>query len=139
MLPLKLVFGKATSILPISSLYSEKITRSIEEVVRFIGINLNNIRYTDDTLLAPNEKDLRNMSNVANEKGRKFNTEMKSKKKKLLVILRNQTLQLKISLYKTLVQANWIKFLGSTKTEDKKTQRKTLTELLKLNKPSKNE
>ena len=58
------------------SIYSEMITRCLDEKngVSMNGVNLNNIRYADDTVLvATTEKDLQNLLDVVNEKGRNFN------------------------------------------------------------------
>ena len=83
------------------SIYSEMITRCLDEEngVSMNGVNLNNIRCADDTVLvATTEKDLQNLLDVVNEKGRNFNMEMNVKKTKVLVISRDQNIRVNLKL-----------------------------------------
>ena len=105
------------------------ITGSIEvEGIRADGNNFNNIRYADDTvLLARIEKNSQNLLNVMNERGQKFTMEMNSKKIKVLVIQRNQNVQANITFNsKTLEHGYVFKYLGSTITENGRSQREVL-------------
>ena len=62
---------------------------------------------------------------------------MNSKKTKVLVISRNQNVQVNKTLKtKTPEQVNAFKYLGTAKTEDGRSQREILTEPVKLKKPS---
>ena len=65
------------------------------------GVNLNNIRYADDTVLvATTEKDLQNLLDVVNEKGQKFKMGMNVRKTKVLVISRDQSKRVNLQLNK---------------------------------------
>ena len=65
------------------------------------GVNLNNIRYADDTVLvATTEKDLQSLLDVVNEKGQKFKMGMNVRKTKVLVISRDQSKRVNLQLNK---------------------------------------
>ena len=103
------------------------IKRSIdkENGVRVNSVNLNNIRYADDTVIvATTEKDIQNLLDVVNEKGQKFNVEMNVEKTKVLVISRDQNTRANLQLNGQVIeQVECFKFLGSIITDDGKSQR----------------
>ena len=103
------------------------IKRSIdkENGVRVNSVNLNNIRYADDTVIvATTEKDIQNLLDVVNEKGQKFNVEMNVEKTKVLVISRDQNTRANLQLNGQVIeQVECFKCLGSIITDDGKSQR----------------
>ena len=67
------------------NLYTEMIFRHIEDMEGVIvgGVNINNVRYADDTvLLADSEGSLQTILNKVNEAGKAFNMKMNAKKTK---------------------------------------------------------
>ena len=95
------------------------------------GVNLNNIRYADDTMLvATTDEVLQNLLDVVNEKGRKFNMEMNVQKTKVLVISRDQNTRVNLQLNGQVIeQVKWFKYLGSTITDDGRSQREVSTRI----------
>ncbi|KAK3784412.1 hypothetical protein RRG08_039413 [Elysia crispata] len=84
------------------SLYSEMIMRQIEEIegLKIGGHNINNIRYSDDTVLtADSEEKLQELLNKVVEESQNKGLELNSKKK-------------------TIKQANSFKYLGTQITSD---------------------
>ena len=115
------------------SIYSEMITRCLdkENGVSMNGVNLNNIRYADHTVLVDTtEKDLQNLLDVVNEKGRNFSMEMNVKKTKVLVISRDQNIRVNLKLNGQVIeQVKCFKYLGSIITDDGKSQREVSTRI----------
>ena len=71
------------------NLYTEIIFRYVEQLrgVTVGGLNINNLRYADDTvLLADNEESLQSILNGVNEAGKKYNMKMNAKKTKSMII-----------------------------------------------------
>ena len=71
------------------NLYTEMIFRHIEDMEGVIvgGININNLRYADDTVvLADSEGSLQTILNEVNEAGKAFNMKMNAKKTKTMII-----------------------------------------------------
>ena len=95
------------------------------------GVNLNNIRYADDTVLvATTEKDLQNLPDVVNKKGQKFNVEINLKKTKVLGISRNQSKRVNLQLNTQVIeQVKCFKHLGSISADDGKSQREVSTRI----------
>ena len=84
------------------NLYTEQIFREVEIMKRVTvgGVNINNLRYTDDTvLLTCNEKDLQNLVTAVNDKGKPYGMEMNVMKTKAMLITRlKQTSKIKMSI-----------------------------------------
>ena len=71
------------------NLYTEMIFRHIEDMEGVIvgGVNINNLRYADDTvILADSEGSLQTILNEVNEAGKAFNMKMNAKKTKTMII-----------------------------------------------------
>ena len=71
------------------NLYTEMIFRHIEDMEGVIvgGVNINNLRYADDSvLLADSEGSLQTILNAVNEAGNAFNMKMNAKKRKTMII-----------------------------------------------------
>ena len=105
------------------NLYTEKIFREVEDLngVKINGININNLRYADDTALlcfCPN--DLQMLLNACNEAGKPYGMEMNIKKTKTMVISKTSpSPKLNITLEGSPIQqASSISYLGSLITED---------------------
>ena len=65
------------------SLYTEMIMRKINHMdgVKLGGLNVNNIRYADDTaIVADSEEQLQNLIDVITEESRKFGLEINKRK-----------------------------------------------------------
>ena len=79
------------------------------------GVNINNLRYTDDTvLLTCNEKDLQNLVTAVNDKEKPYGMEMNVMKTKTMLITRSkQTSKIKISIEgKPIEQVEKMVYLG---------------------------
>ena len=75
------------------NLYTEFIFRSADDLkgVNIGGININNLRYADDTvLLAESQEDLQKIVDKVNAVGKQFNMKMNSKKTKTMVFTNKQ-------------------------------------------------
>ena len=132
--PIEIGVGQGDALSPdFFSIYSEMITRCLdkENGVSMNGVNLNNIRYADDTVLvATSEKDLQNLLDVVHEKGRNFNMEMNVKKTKVLVISRDQNIRVNLKLNGQVIeQVKCFKHLGSIVRDDGKSQREVSTRI----------
>ena len=105
------------------NLYTEKIFREVEDLngVTINGININNLRYADDTALlcfCPN--DLQMLLNACNEAGKPYGMEMNIKKTKTMVVSKTSpSPRINITLEGSPIQqTNSITYLGSLTTED---------------------
>ena len=75
------------------NLYTEMIFRHIEDIKGVIvgGVNFNNLRYADDTvLLAEDERSLQEILNEVNNAGKLYNMKMNAKKTKSMIITRKE-------------------------------------------------
>ncbi|GFO06202.1 retrovirus-related pol polyprotein from type-1 retrotransposable element r2 [Plakobranchus ocellatus] len=71
------------------SLYSEIIMQNLENHpgIKVGGLNINNLRYADDTvLIAENKEDLQKLLDIVEEESRKKGLELNSKKTEVMVI-----------------------------------------------------
>ena len=107
----------------LSNLYTEKIFREIEDLngVTINGININNLRYADDTALlcfCPN--DLQMLLDACNEAGKLYGMEINIKKTKTMVVRKTSpSPRINITLeVSPIQQTNSITYLGSLITED---------------------
>ena len=103
--------------------YTEKIFREVEDLngVKINGININTLRYADDTALVcfcPN--DLQMLLHACNEAGQPYGMEMNIKKTKTMVISKTSpSPKITITLEGSPIQqTNLISYLGSLITED---------------------
>ena len=74
------------------NLYTEKIFRHIEHFdgVKIGGVNINNLRYADDTvLLSESEQQLQQILDSVNTAGKEFGVKMNAKKTKTMLISRD--------------------------------------------------
>ena len=70
------------------NLYTDNIFKAIEDMAG--GMNINNLRYADDTvLIADKEEDLHNLLDEVDKQGREFGMRMNVKKTKAMIISRN--------------------------------------------------
>ena len=84
------------------------------------GININNLRYADDTVLPTcNEKDLQNIVTAVNDKGMRYGMEMNVMKTKTMLISRSkQTSKINISIEgNPIEQVEKMVYLGHIITE----------------------
>ena len=71
------------------TLYTEKIFRKVEDMRGVVvgGVNINNLRYADDTSpIAESVADLQELIDAVNEKGKPYGMEMNSEKTKSMVV-----------------------------------------------------
>ena len=104
------------------NLYTEQIFREVGVMkgVTVGGANINNLRYADDTaLLACNEKDLQDLINAVNDKGKPHGMEMNVMKTKTMVISRSkQAPKINISIEgEPIEQVKKMVYLGHIVTE----------------------
>ena len=105
------------------SLYSEKILREIKDLngIKINGININNIRYADDTvLIAESEKELQDLLNKIEIESEKLGLQLNVKKTYSMVISKKQ-IQPKCDLKSKggdIKQVENFVYLGSTLTVD---------------------
>ena len=107
------------------NLYTEKIFRKVEDMkgVNIGGVNFNNLRYADDTvLLAEGPMDLQVLLTAVNEKGKPYGMEMNIIKTKSMVISRKKPApNISISVEgKPIQQVDSMVYLGYMATEDGK-------------------
>ena len=107
------------------NLYTEKIFRQIEDCkgVTIGGLNINNLRYADDTvLLADTMEDLQAIVNKINDIGKVYSMKINAKKTKLVVISRVASKpQVSITIDGTEIeQVAKFTYLGHLITEDGK-------------------
>ena len=109
------------------NLYVERIFRETQDLrgLKIGGININNLRYADDTvLLAESEEDLKNLLLAVNREGEKFGMFVNPLKTKLMVISASQPVKMKIKLNDVhLEQVESFVYLGHLVTEDGKCER----------------
>ena len=75
------------------NLYSEKIFREIEGMPGVVigGVNINNLRYADDTgLLATDSLKLQDLINTVNEAGQEYGMSINIKKTKVMVVTKKE-------------------------------------------------
>ena len=107
------------------NLYTEKIFREVEDMkgVSIGGVNINNLRYADDTvLIAENSMDLQALLTAVSEKGKSYGMEMNITKTRSMVVSRNKpvpNISIKIE-GKPIQQVDSIIYLGFMTTEDGK-------------------
>ena len=105
--------------------YTEKIFREVEDMkgINIGGVNINNLRYADDTvLLAEDPMFLQALLTAVNEKGKPYGMEMNIIKTKSMVISRKKSAP-KISISvegKPIQQVDRMVYLGYMATEDGK-------------------
>ena len=107
------------------SLYSEVILRSIDtlEGVKIGGVNINNIRFADDTvLIAESEKSLQKLLDAVQKECENFEMQINVQKTEVMVFSKKkQPPKIKVSLNgEILKQVNQFKYLGSIMTSDAK-------------------
>ena len=107
------------------NLYTEKIFRQVEDMkgVNIGGVNINNLRYTDDTvLLVESPMFLQALLTAVNEKGKLYGMEMNIIKTKSMVISRKKPVpNISISVEgKQIQQVDRMVYLGYMATEDGK-------------------
>ena len=105
------------------NLYTEKIFREVEDMqgVNIGGVNINNLRYADDTvLLAEGPMFLQALLTAVNEKGKPYGMEMNIIKTKSMVISRKKPVpNISISVEgKPIQQVDRTVYLGNMATED---------------------
>ena len=105
------------------NLYTEMIFRHIEEITGVVvgGININNLRYADDTvLLAESEEGLQVIMDEVNESGKKYNMKMNAKKTKTMIITKkDEKPTIKTAIDGTdIEQVSQFIYLGHKITED---------------------
>ena len=111
--------------LKLFNLYTENVFREIDNLdgVKIGGININNLRYADDTaLLAESEEQLQRMVNEVNSKSEDYGLRMNVKKTKVMVVRRSQEETI-CNIFingKKLEQVKSFKYLGQQITEDGK-------------------
>ena len=107
------------------NLYTEKIFREVEDMkgVNIGGVNINNLRYADDTvLLEEGPMFLQALLTAVNEKGKPYGMEMNIIKTKSMVISRKKPVpNISISVEgKPIQQVERMVYLGYMATEDGK-------------------
>ena len=110
------------------NLYTEKIFREIEEMngVNIGGVNINNLRYADDTvLLAENNTDLQDLVTAINNKGKRYGMEINITKTKGMIVSKKEMVpEIKISIEgKNIQQMKEMIYLGFMVTENGKCER----------------
>ena len=105
------------------NLYTEMIFRHIEHITGVIvgGMNINNFRYADDTvLLAESEESLQEIMDAVNESGKKYNMKMNAKKTKTMIITKKDDKpRIKTTIDGTdIEQVSHFVYLGHKITED---------------------
>ena len=107
------------------SLYTERIFRKVEDLkgVNVGGVNINNLRYADDTaLLTETISDIQELVKTVNEKGKPYGMEMNIKNTKTMVVSRNVPVPaINISIEgKQIEQSNNMIYLGHRVTDNGK-------------------
>ena len=109
------------------NLYTEKIFREVEDMkgVNIGGVNINNLRYADDTvLLAEGPMFLQALLTADNEKGKPYSMEMNIIKTKSMMISRKKPVSnISISVEGKPMQVDRMVYLGYMATEDGKCDR----------------
>ena len=109
------------------NLYTEKIFREVEDMkgVMVGGININNLRYADDTaLVAESAADLQELISAVNEKGKPYGMEMNVEKTKSMAVSKmSPVTRANITLDGAEIKqtANMV-YLGHMMTEDGKNE-----------------
>ena len=107
------------------NLYTEKIFRDVENMkgVSVGGVNINNLRYADDTaLVTGNAEDLQDLLTTLNEKGKAYGMEINTTKTKIQVVNKSDPVPVaRINLEgKPIEQLRNIIYLSYMATEDGK-------------------
>ena len=105
------------------NLYTEKIFREVEDMkgVNIGGVNINNLRYADETvLLVEGPMFLQALLTAVNEKGKPYGMEMNTIKTKSMMISRKKSVpNISISVEgKPIQQVGRMMYLGYMATED---------------------
>ena len=112
------------------NLYTAILFRAINSVegIKIGGMNINNLRYADDTaLLAESEQNLQNILNKVNEEGEKFGMRINVKKTKVMVVTKSG--MNKCNLYlgeKEIEQVDSFVYLGQLITNEGKNEKEIL-------------
>ena len=111
------------------NIYTEFIFREVEELqgISLNGININNLRYVDDTaLIANDEKKLQKLVDVVKECSCEAGLDMNAKKTKTMVISKHLELEKRIDIRidgESLEQVEHFKYLGTQVTDDARTEK----------------
>ena len=115
------------------NIYTEFIFRETEELqgVHVNGINVNNVRYADDTaLVTDNVNNLQAIVTEIKEQSSKAGLDMNIKKTKTMVIAKNPGTKIDIKVDgETLEQVDKFKYLGATITEDGRSETEIKTRI----------
>ena len=109
------------------NLYTEMIFRSADDLkgVNIDGININNLRYADDTvLLAESQEDLQKIVDKVNAVGKQFKMKMNAKKTKTMLFTNKQIkpkMEIKVD-DANIEQVSSFVYLGHLMTEDGKNE-----------------
>lgn len=109
------------------NLYTEKIFRQVEDMKGIMvgGVNINNLRYADDTvLIADSAAQLQELINAVNENGKPYGMEMNVEKTKSMVISKVipvPRVNIMLETVKIKQTANMV-YLGHMVTEDGKNE-----------------
>ena len=83
------------------------------------GVNINNLRYADDTvLLADSEGCLQTILNEVNEAGKAFNMKMNAKKTKTMITKKDDKPRISTTIGTNIEQVTNFPYLGQKITED---------------------
>ena len=114
------------------NLYSEVILRDLQdrqEGVVVNGININNLRYADDTvLIATSEEDLQNIFNAVVVSSKNFGLNINSKKTKVMVISKSENIPT-CQLFHNATQIEQVSsfnYLGAIITSDSRCKKEIL-------------
>ena len=111
------------------NIYTEFIFREVEELqgISLNGININNLRYVDDTaLIASDEEKLQQLVDVVKECSSEAGLDMNAKKTKTMVISKHPELEKRMEIKtdgESLEQVDQFKYLGTQVTDDAKTEK----------------
>ena len=105
------------------SLYGERAMEGIQQIegIKFGGVNINNLRYADDTvLIADSEENLQLMIDALNEKCERMKLKVNTRKTEVMGIVKGeQTLSVNIQLGSMRIkQAESFTYLGSVIADD---------------------
>ena len=103
------------------SLYSEKILRAIKDMkgIKINGININNVRYADDTvLIADSEKELQHLVDKVEAESERLGLQLNVKKTYSMVITKKVPKCVLRTKWGDVSQVESFVYLGSTLTGD---------------------
>ena len=111
------------------NIYTEFIFREVEELegISINGININNLRYVDDTaLFASDEEKLQKLVDVVKECSSQAGLDMNAKKTKTMVISKHPERDNRVDIKidgESLEQVHQFKYLGTQVTDDARTEK----------------